>query len=129
MKDFERIVIVTAQHGEKFLGWIPGEVDPVEYMEQKSIVLKDARLVATQQQPRMNARQEVVGISVLVALLPVDMFPGAVPTMRLNPSTWYFPSENVKTKKQIERLINAAEQNEVASQAEEAGIHLPGRHA
>ena len=126
MKDFERIVVVSAQNGEKFLGWVPKGEDPKKYMENESIVLHDARLVATQHQPKMNARQEVVGVSVLVALIQVDMFAGAVPNLRLHPSTWYFPFENEATKGQIAKLIEAAERNERVNQAAEAGLYVPG---
>jgi hypothetical protein len=127
MKDFNRIVVVTAQHGEKFLGWVPKGVVPGEYLEKPSIVLHDVRLLATQQQPKLNAAQQVVGMSVLIALLQIDMFPGPVPTMHLHPSSWYFPFENPKTEKKIKQLIDAAEQNEKVNQAIEAGVHVLGR--
>jgi hypothetical protein len=126
MKDFERIVVVAAQNGEKFLGWVPEGEDPKKYMEQDSIKLHDARIVATQHQPKMNAQQQVVGVSVLVALIQVDMFPGPIPVLRLHPSTWYFPCENLTAKKQIAKLIEAAQRNETVNKAAEAGLHIPG---
>ena len=127
MKDFERIVVVTTASGEKFLGWIPKGEDPVGYMDQPTVKIEDARLVAVQQQPRMNPQQQIVGISTLVALLQVDMFPGAVPNYRLRPAAWYFPFENPETKTKIEQLLKKAEENEKINQASEAGLHIPGR--
>ena len=126
MKDFDRIVVVTAQHGEKFIGWVPEGEDPAKYMESPTVLIKNARLLATQQQPKFDARQNVVGVSVLVAMIPIDMFPSAMPNLRVHPSSWYFPFENRETEKKIEQLLAAAERNEGINRAIDAGLSVPG---
>lgn len=127
MLDFERLVVVTASHGEKFLGEVPDGKDPQDYLENESIILHNVRLLATQHQPKMDARQNIVGVAVLTALLQVDMFPGPVPVMRLHPSSWYFPTENEEAVNKLKQLIDRAEANETKNRAQDAGLVVPGR--
>ena len=103
--------------------------DPKKYVNEQlgdglPIKLNDVRQLITQQQPNMQGKI-VVGVSVLVALINIDMFPGPVPVMHVCPSAWYFPSENERTRKKIEALISAAERNELKNSAADAGIQLP----
>lgn len=132
--DVDRLVMVTSQHGEKFLGSIPSSVgdNPKQYIEDCAtkhipIILENVRIFHSESNAQMNQAGQVMGIKTFAALLPIPLFSGPVERMHLLISTWFFPSETPSGSKRINELLEAAEKNEKVSQALEAGIHIPGR--
>ena len=135
-QDFNRTVVVTASHGEKYLGFIPMDVteSPQVYVEKLAmnrtpIVLENVRILMGQMTARQDAKGSVIGVQTFIALMPIDVFSGPVGKFHTLVSSWYFPSENPETRKKIERLIDAAEKNEQCNKAVEAGLHVLGRNS
>jgi hypothetical protein len=131
--DFPRMVIVTASHGEKYLGFAPKTCqNPNTYIGERAqnrepIELHDVRILMGQMTARQDAKGSVTGVQTFIALMPIDMFDGPVPVFHTLVSSWYFPSENVESQRKITQLIGAAEKNEMANKAVGAGLHLPTR--
>jgi hypothetical protein len=132
---WDRLVIVCAQHGEKFMGWVPPEVeDPRKHMLEctdKGLVceLRDVRILASQLQAIPDRSG---GISNLMVLMPVDMFPRGMQKHYIKVSTFYFPSDNEDCKHQVKALIENAIQMEarrellkIKKSAEDAGLIVP----
>lgn len=126
--DWKRLVVVTATHGEKYLGYVPPEEEPESYLDrhaegQKPIKLLDARNLVSQVQPNINPDGRLAGMGRILLLMPIDMLKGALPVQRLIPSSWYFPFENGEyVQMKIQELLKHAEENEVRVSAAEAGI-------
>lgn len=125
---WNRIVVVTALHGEKYLGYVPGEVKtPSEYIRDRCsqrlpITLEDARTLVSQVQ--VGPRGE---IGRMLLLMPVDFWPGPIPSINIVPSSWSVPADNEQAKKQIEKLLQHAEENESRFSASEAGLVVDHR--
>jgi hypothetical protein len=132
IENWERMVVVTAVHGEKFMGWVPKDKgDPKKYMaEQREknqpAILHEVRNYLTQAQPNINAAGQLAGVAKLQVLLPLDMFPAALQEMHVLASCWYFPSDNDGCKKPIQDLMENARQNEKINDAIAAGITPAG---
>lgn len=136
-KDIARIVIVTAQHGEKYLGHIPAEVpDPIAYVRDKAadgkpIMLEEVLLLASQLQTETDARGAIKSVGRFNLLVSVDLVEGALSKLNVIPSAWYFISENPGSEKVLDELIQVSKRNaeEAArvSSAIKAGIELPNR--
>lgn len=133
--NWERIVVVAAVHGEKFIGWVPEDVgDPKKYLEKHGaertpITLQDVRNLVGQASPNLDANGNILGVSKLLLLMPIDMFNGPLFNHHVVPSSWYFPAENEKCKRKIEELLHHAVETEARLSAAEAGIHLAGMAA
>jgi hypothetical protein len=127
--NFEKMVVVTAPTGEKYLGWLPKDVTFLQMdaaaAEGRTVTLKDVRHLLVQRMPDVGPDGQVRSMRSFMALLPVDMFPGPAPEMKVKPCTWYAPSGSNKVKKDIIDLIEAAEANELANKAAEANLVLP----
>lgn len=130
-KDYawHRMIVVTASHGEKFHGWLPSEVADINsaytYLANcksagRAIKLLDVRNLLTQvhTQQISGSTQQVS----LMVLMPIDMFPGPIPSYSVYPSSWYFPIENVGCKKPMQQLLVNAERTEVHNKAIISGI-------
>lgn len=132
-QDFNRAVIVTASHGEKYLGFVSKECqNPKQYIDnlalsKEPIELEDVRILMGQMTAKQDSKGSVTGVQTFIALMPIDMFTGPLGKFHTLVSSWYFPYENPETRKKIERLIDAAEKNEQMNRTQEAGLHLPGR--
>lgn len=131
--DWKRLVVVTAIHGEKSLGWLPEDVeDPKAYIEGKAakgehIVLHEARNLVGQASPSYDpATGRLMGIGRMLLLLPFDALTGPLPTQHIIPSTWYFPGEFTHVRSKIENLLRQAVELETSLSASEAGIVQPG---
>ena len=128
IKGWDRLVVVTAAHGEKFMGWVPEAYgDPRKYIanrreENKPILLHEVRNYLSQAQPQMGPQGQLAGVAKLQVLIPMDMFPGAIAEMHIFPSCWYFPSDNDGCKKPISDILELALQNEKINSAIAAGI-------
>jgi len=134
MKDlnWDRMAVVTALHGEKYLGWIPEEMgDPKKYLDEnctagKPVVIHDARNLMGQAQPNIDARGNILGISKMLLLMPIDAMNGPLPVINVISSTWYLVPENDSVRKKFEELLNASVETEARLSASDAGIHIPG---
>jgi hypothetical protein len=77
--DWERLVVVTAKHGEKFVGMLPTlDVSPKKYIEDKAyehgpVELSGVRVLAIQTRAVADARGQPVGIQRTPLLLPMDV--------------------------------------------------------
>lgn len=134
MKDinWSRLAVVTAIHGEKFVGWIPEEAgDPKKYLDEhglagKPIELQDVRLLVGQATPSIDQRGNIVGISKMLLMMPIDVMNGPMTLMHIIPSVWYLVPENEAIQKKIEDLLNNSVETEARLSAADAGLHLPG---
>lgn len=129
--DHERLVIVAALHGEKFIGHTPGYIKctPQEYMEKaaqqnKPVELYNVRSLLSQPQAKKLPSGETV-IAGFVALMPFEFMPGPAEKIWVRASTWHFPAENPRSKEKIITLLAQAEDSERKVSALEAGIDVP----
>jgi hypothetical protein len=131
---FERLVVMTAQHGEKFFGWVahPTE-DPEQYIEsriaeKKPVLLEDARLLVSQLQVMNDSRGNPV-LNNMMLLMPLDSFVSGVENLWVYPSSWYFPKNNEKCQGKIKDLFRACLEMELAKAAAEMNLVIPGLKA
>lgn len=131
--NWPNLVVVAATHGEKFLGWVPNDVgDPKRYLEERGraglpIRLQDVRNLVGQATPSVSRQGDIVGISKMLVLMPIDMLNGPLPAHNVIPSSWYFPTENGdECKKLVEDLLKQAVETEARLSAAAAGLHLAG---
>jgi hypothetical protein len=136
MNEFSHLAIVTSQHGEKYLGYISAsESNPSLYVEEcvknnQPIRLFEVRLFVTQVTPEVSKETgQLLGVKAFAALLPVDVFAGAMESLYVRPSSWYFANEVPSLKKKLDQLLGSALRNEEVNRAREAGILVPGRPA
>ena len=130
--DVDKLVLLTSRHGEKFLGTVPNHLEAKAYVQECAhnnvpVVLENVRLFHSQAEAKMNQAGQVLGIQTFAALLPLPLFSGPAERLHVMVSTWLFPSESPSGIKKIEELLEAAEKNERINQAQEAGLHIPGR--
>jgi len=130
--DWTKLVVVTALHGEKCLGWLPEEIkDPKAYLEEKvtkgePIVLHEARNLIGQVSPSYDqSTGKLMGIGRMILLTPFDALIGPLPSLFLIPSTWYFPGEFEHVRAKVEGLLRQAVEFETSLAAAEAGIIRP----
>jgi hypothetical protein len=129
--DWDRLVVVSATHGEKFMGEIPPEEnDPEEYLDHclrtsTPVELHRVRNLISQVQPQVGARGQLEGMGRILLLMPIDMMSGPLSVMKLQVSSWYFPKDS-ECKRKIDELYAHAEKNEMAMMAQEAGLTLAG---
>lgn len=132
VRDWERLVVVTATHGEKYMGWIPkSKGDPREYMDisrQKNlpVELEEVRNYLSQIQPNTDRAGRVTSMGKMQILVPIDMFPGALKRLSVLASSWYFPSDDPNCKKPVGSILEGARRNETVNQAVAAGITPAG---
>ena len=142
MPDNERpwshAVVVTALHGEKYLGWIDSKEDKprdcIELCVEESdpLLLLDVRILATQIQQGRDPKTGQMVTGNMVFLMPLDAFPSACPSLKLLISSWYFPVDEKDCLKIIQQLLvdckRIEEINTAARSAAAAGITiaLPG---
>jgi hypothetical protein len=130
--NWERLVVVTAVHGEKYLGWLACEdIDPKKYLEEHGqagspITLQDARNLVSQAQSNVDHQGNVLGVSRFLLLMPIDVLNGPLPSLQVIPSSWYFPGENGDDcKKKIGSLLSQAVEQEARLSAAAAGLVAP----
>jgi len=130
--DFDRLVIVTASHGEKYAGMVPKGKDPQQYINNQvenrlPIELEDVRLFITHMQGTSNTKGQVVGVKAFSTMVCIDAFPGPMPKCHVVPVFWYVPAENETVLKVFREMVKKAEQNELLNRAGRSGIHvIPG---
>lgn len=135
--DWDRMVIITALHGERFHGWVPEDKgDPNEYLnacnkEGVAAELHKVRNLIGHKEPKTDQMGNFIGMATMMTLMAIDMFPGPLDIYHVIPSGWYFPGSVEGAKKPMMALLENAEQNEVRNSAIAAGIHpatgpLPG---
>lgn len=129
---WDRLAIVTATHGEKYIGYIPKDLgdNPKAYIEDQTmhglpVILEEVRNVIAHIQPNFSQRGEMLGMGRLILLMPIDMWTGPAARIQVRASSWYFPADNEKVKPHIEKMYRSAEENEAQLAAAEAGI-VPG---
>ncbi len=132
--DLTRWVVVTASHGEKFVGQVPSDVkSPSEYFKEKvaarePVVLHGARLMLAQYGTAPGGMGS--GIQTMVAFIPIDMADGPIKEINLHPSSWYFSPAVESIIDKFKRLLSAAEEAEANNSrrlsASKANIVLPG---
>lgn len=130
-KDYhwDRMVVITAIHGEKLQGLVPKGTDAKSYMKSCTeaggpMRLEHVRNFVSQMQAQRGPGGTVAGLARLNVLMTIDLFPGPVPTYYLVPSSWYFPGDDKDCKKDMQALIDNAEQNEMANRAQALGISM-----
>lgn len=131
--NWERLVVVTAIHGEKYLGWVPSEIeDPKKYLDEhgwetRPVVLTDVRNLIGQASPNVSPQGKLLGFSKVMLLMPLDLLDGPIARYHILPSAWYFPGEHGDDcKKHVEELLHQAVENEAQMSARSAGLHLAG---
>jgi len=129
---WDRMVVVTALHGERFHGWISeDDGDPDEYLDKcssegRAATLINVRNLLGQKEPQKDAMGNFVGLIPLMALMAIDMFPAAMSSYRVVPAAWYFPGKVEGAKKPMKALLDNAENQEMRNRAIAAGIHTAG---
>jgi hypothetical protein len=127
------MIVVTAIHGERIHGWLPEQEHDIGYQrymqvvaqQRHSVSIQHARNLVGSKDVRTDAQGRFMGVASMMALMPIDMFPGPMEEYQVIPSSWYFPGSMEQSKKLMENLIKAAEASEMRSRAMEAGIHPP----
>lgn len=129
--DWQRLVVVSSMHGERYLGSVSWTVsDPKKYLEERGqaglpIRLHDVRNLLGQVSPRVDAEGKLAGFSRMMVLLPLEMINGPLPELYVIPSSWYFPGENGdECKKLVTKMIEEAAEAEIRASATAAGLHL-----
>ena len=126
--DLTRWVIVTSNHGEKYVGKIPdGVPNGAAYFEgcveeKRPVQLTEARLMLAQ----YGMSNQDGGIQTMVAFVPIDLSDGPMEEINVMPSSWYFPPTAPSVIEKFKRLLKAADEAEGMNRARQAGIHLPG---
>jgi hypothetical protein len=135
-RNWDRMIVVTALHGERIHGWLPehhGEHGEFNYQQDmqaaarqhEPVSIQHARNLVGSKDVKTDAQGRFLGVASMMALMPIDMFPGPMEEYQVIPSSWYFPGSMERSKKLMENLIKAAEASEMRSRAMEAGIHPP----
>jgi hypothetical protein len=125
--DLTRWVIVTSNHGEKYVGQFPVDEDNgAEYLKNAvknslPIVLTEARLMLVQY--GMGGEG---GVQTMAAFVPIDLSDGPMEEIHVMPSSWYFPPTAPSVINKFKRLLKASEDAETANRMRESGLHLPG---
>lgn len=132
--DLTRWVVVTSNHGEKYVGQIPpDEKDGRTYFYTSvehgwPVRLHGARLMLSQYGAGPEGLSS--GIQTMVAFIPIDLADGPLEEINLIPSSWYFPPTNPDIIDKFTRLLKAAEEAEESNRqrmsAARAGITIPG---
>jgi hypothetical protein len=129
--DWTRLIVVTAVHGEKCLGFLPEDVgDPKKYVEDRAgqklpITVHEARNMLGQATPGFDKEGRLIGVRTLTMLLPIDMLTGPMPEHNIIPSSWYFPGDHAHVKEKVTLLIHQAVELETRMAAEAANIRIP----
>ena len=129
----DRMVLITAPHGERYLGVVPPRYGDIKAyvadcaQKQNPIELYQVRRFHAQSNAEVTPSGKMMGVKTFAALLPIDLFSGPMSTYYVLPAAWYFPFESPEATRKIEQLIDVAERNEQANRAAEAGIIVPGR--
>ena|SRR5688572_6602015 len=117
----DHMVVVTAVTGEKFVGWVPEDVEDVAaYMNAAPgwpKKLEEVRSLLVQITPQIQK---------VAALIPIDILNEATPEYWVLPSSWYQPVTFQKALRNFEALLKTALENELRAQAASAGLVLPG---
>lgn len=138
--DPARMVVVTSESGEKFLGFIPKAVDgevyePNDYMYYACVnegvaVLFEARQLVEQRQLRMMPPTEpgsigrYAGSESFTILLPIGLSKGPM-TIYIRVASWFMPGGNEFLSEAYAKMIRQAEDNEKLSAAAEV-LTIPG---
>jgi len=131
IENWDSMVVVTARHGEKFLGWVnPDEKDPKAYVEKcvvanRPVELHQARILVSQLRAQEGPDGNAM-VGNILFLMPIDMFSGAIEKCPVMASSWYFPSDSPDCRKSIVGLLENARQMEVRRAAVEHGISIVG---
>lgn len=145
--DWNRLVVVAALHGEKYIGFIPEETQasPQDYMytqarENKPVCLYHVRTLISQPQMQTlaNGQQVIAGF---VAVIPFEFNPGPAEELWVRASSWHFPVNNPESQEKVQKLLDKAVESEaqiaelerqmdLQDKARDAGIITPnGMHA
>lgn len=133
-RNWDRMIVVTAVHGERVHGWLREDLSPEAikdfdmYMQvccanRTPVSILNARNLVGQKDVRVDPRGNIAAIVPMMALMPIDMFIGPMEEYFVVPSSWYFPGRTEKSKEIMDRLLRAAEDVEVRNRAAAAGIH------
>jgi hypothetical protein len=133
--DLTQWVIVTSQHGEKYVGMFPGGgvETGAEYFDRHvkdgtPVRVLNARLMLCQYGAGPTGLSS--GIQAIVAFIPIDLAEGPLEELNVVPSSWYFPPTTPAVIDKFKRLLTAAEEaeenNRARQSAQRAGISLPG---
>ena len=131
MSKYLNMVVITARHGEKYIGELESE-DLKRYMNSRisngePVELLNARSLIAKSQPIGTPSGEIVGLKNFVCITDIDMSIQPIPMLYVMPSVWYFVGHLTNIHKHLDQLFQEAEDNEKANKARSAGIHLPGR--
>jgi hypothetical protein len=131
--DLTRWVIVTSNHGEKYVGRLPEGENGTEYFntaaqDRMPVRLHGARLMLSQHGAGPEGLAS--GIQTMVAFIPIDLADGPLEEINVVPSSWYFPPTDPGVIDKFTRLLKAAEEaeenNRQRMSAARAGISIPG---
>jgi len=132
--DLTKWAVVTAAHGEKFVGQVPADVESAwEYLfeaasNRQPVRLVNARLMLSQYGTSPTGLGG--GIQTMVAFIPIDLADGPMEEINIVPSSWYFPGTTDDIVDKFTRLLKAAEDaeesNRTRQSAARANITLPG---
>lgn len=128
-RSWDRMVVITALHGERFHGWVPEKFDdPREYLKACGAngipaELEHVRNLIGNKEVKQTAQG--VGIFPMMALLPIDMFATAMKSYHVIPSAWYFPGETGEARELMEGLLDGVEKMETRMRLQAAGLHDP----
>ena len=132
-RNWDRMIVVAATHGERIHGWLRKDVDTRVtesfdmYMQaccanRTPVPIMNARNLVGQKDVRVDPQGNFLGIVPMLALMPVDMFMGPIEEYHVIPSSWYFPGRIEGARKIMDKLLEVTEANELRSRAAAAGI-------
>lgn len=106
--DWEKLIVATAQHGEKYIGETTlDETELTGCMEHKQpVLLRRARMLITQLQINQGPGGQVLGAGTLAFVMPVDGAQGPLERLWIDVSSFYFPKSNPVIQQALEGLIN-----------------------
>jgi hypothetical protein len=135
-REFERLVIVVTPEGSKFLGMIPEQIYAetgdgwlFEALDEGRglVSLENARQLIIHHEGVRSSANQMLGVSMFPALLPVDLADGPM-NLSVRVSWGYHLSQQPNSREKIEALLSSAEKSEQLVKARKAGIHLPGHN-
>ena len=131
---WDQLVGIIAEHGEKYLGYVPerlakGKEAVTNYIQacranHGAVEFEHARFLINQ----LNAvtdRGQLQGLSSFTLLIPPEISKKPI-TMFVCPSAWYFPGDDETMCKAVVSLFENARRQEIEARAQESHLEVGG---
>jgi len=127
---FDRLIILASRHGATYLGWLTGTGDPGQHIENcckegHPVELEDVRILASQLQTIPDQAGNVM-VNNMMLLIPIDTNARGLSSLKVLPSSWYFPKDNPDCQAPFKKMFQSALQMEVAKAVSKMNIVVAG---